>query len=639
LEQSGTFTTVYSGKTIATGGYTLANGSFSGYTDELLLQFNTYNPSGFSGFQQTTTTFSPALPSGMYVYPGAAGGLWTSTQATMPVQLDVFYSGSGQYYGIVGQYTLTDNMTASNTYSVTDSGGTNLVTMSVKKNSFNTQVSVFNSTSGALIYQDPTPISSADESLIPILKASNGMIFQSNFYGSFPVNSSVYFTGNSFSVAFSPNPASVNQIIIPTISNNGFTLSGTGLNTLSYIRLEDDTTGLSTDELNVTSGYSPNMATYTYYKLANGTWAYNSGGPMLFVQNMIGSTLSSLAGFTLTQPGVHNITAVLIDNYQNTYTMSTNVTVSGTASPFSLTISPYDEVNQQAISGSTICVFDPVSQKWTNTTTSSTVTIPVTYGLSYGIQVSAPNYATSPFTNFAITQANGFSPSSPGTSLYMVGLYPTNANLPANNVSMAVQVTNAATGFGLVGARVSVTSLTVGNTYSQSSTTTASGIFSLASFTVPTNATYRVAASYTGFQTGTSTVVVTTVSPVNVPIQLTTAVVVPTPTPTVTATTTIPGYSPSTGNYTGFFAPIENGIASAGALPSEMGLLMASLFIFVGACIGGLRGDGSGIHPVGAGIGGAIGFVLACAFGLISFIWVAAFVFVALAIAILFGRG
>lgn len=77
-----------------------------------------------------------------------------------------------------------------------------------------------------------------------------------------------------------------------------------------------------------------------------------------------------------------------------------------------------------------------------------------------------------------------------------------------------------------------------------------------------------------------------------------------------------------------------------GALPSEIGLLMAGLLIFIGFIIGGWSGaayaPGAPFNGIGSMVGGVLGFILSCAFGFIPFVWIAAIVIIGIFVLIFF---
>ena len=107
---------------------------------------------------------------------------------------------------------------------------------------------------------------------------------------------------------------------------------------------------------------------------------------------------------------------------------------------------------------------------------------------------------------------------------------------------------------------------------------------------------------------------------------------VPTKTPTPTGSwTPIPTTPP---NYTGFWGPLVNALSEMGALPTEIGLLLAGLLVLIGFIIGGWSGraydPGAPFNGIGSIAGGILGFLFACAFGFIPLVYIIVLVFVAI---------
>jgi hypothetical protein len=103
-----------------------------------------------------------------------------------------------------------------------------------------------------------------------------------------------------------------------------------------------------------------------------------------------------------------------------------------------------------------------------------------------------------------------------------------------------------------------------------------------------------------------------------------------------------PSWTPggTTGHYSGFFGPIANWFDAMGAGTEFIGTLLAVVFIFIGAAIGGWSSapysSNAVFNPVAAGIGALLGFLVAVAAGLISLTLVVIFIFAAIFIAIFF---
>ena len=170
-----------------------------------------------------------------------------------------------------------------------------------------------------------------------------------------------------------------------------------------------------------------------------------------------------------------------------------------------------------------------------------------------------------------------------------------------------------------------------------------------ATFILPVNTDLTITGSKTGYGSGTvkinsgPTVVNSTL--------LNMAPITPTPTPTRTGV--IPTRTVITGNvtpiptttplqYNGFWAPIADAFSTMGALPTEIGMLLAFLFIFCGVVVGGWASapyGASAFNNGGAVIGGIFGFILSVAFGFVPFVYVVAAIMIIVVGLIMFSRG
>jgi hypothetical protein len=161
-------------------------------------------------------------------------------------------------------------------------------------------------------------------------------------------------------------------------------------------------------------------------------------------------------------------------------------------------------------------------------------------------------------------------------------------------------------------------------------------------FTVPNNTAMTITASKTGYEKGTvsvnsgPTIYNTTIIylwPITTPVTTAPTGVIPTKTvvTTVTGNTTpIPTVSPR--EYTGFWGPIAQLLDAMGAQPTEIGILLAALLVFVGFVVGGWASapftTSPSFSPQASVTGGIFGFVLSCAFGFIPLVWVVAIIFI-----------
>jgi hypothetical protein len=210
--------------------------------------------------------------------------------------------------------------------------------------------------------------------------------------------------------------------------------------------------------------------------------------------------------------------------------------------------------------------------------------------------------------------------------------------MPVSQVNYVVHVVDFATNNFLDDALVSVSyEDPVAGTDNTTTKYTASGS---ATFILPNNTWLSITAMKTGYTGGTTTVNSgpTSYNTTSVIIHrpLTTASTSPTrtgaiPTRTVVTgnVTPIPTTTPL--QYNGFWAPLANGLSQAGAMPTEIGVLLAAILVFVGYCIGGWSGapyGGAGFNHQGSIGGAVVGFVLSCAFSFIPLVWVIVILFI-----------
>ena len=197
-------------------------------------------------------------------------------------------------------------------------------------------------------------------------------------------------------------------------------------------------------------------------------------------------------------------------------------------------------------------------------------------------------------------------------------MIPSNQNLGINNVSLTVNTINSQSLTGLVGASVTV-----------NGQTQLSSLFGSAIFTVPTNTTYSVKGSLSGFVPSSQTVVVGSSNAVvtlyMAPV-VTTTVTIPVTTTTINTTgnynaivgsntkgvTCNPNYA-TTGNLSNLVGLLQNDAACAGVQTqqNQNGLIAMGICIVL-VLIGAEKGKG-----LGAVVGAIIGYVAALLMGLI----------------------
>jgi hypothetical protein len=199
----------------------------------------------------------------------------------------------------------------------------------------------------------------------------------------------------------------------------------------------------------------------------------------------------------------------------------------------------------------------------------------------------------------------------------------------AGNVTVQVEVYDGYNNQLVSGAWV-IVQVNPPTTWRESKLTSSAGS---ATFNTTENQDYTIAVSKYGYQNTVSNINTGPGgSTINIHIILNRAVA---PTPTVTIPTAIPTGLPTTstipgpglgGNYTGFWGPMYSMWSAMGADALTMQLLMAAFFVFCGVVVGGFGMGtiipGSPFSGTGAEAGGVFAFVLACAFGFISVLWI-----------------
>lgn len=626
---SGTFTLTYASNTFATGTFSLINGSFPGglqggmssfgpYTAQFALVFTTFDGTGLSGAQQCSLTLSPSV--------GGAAVNFAAYQDPSGADLvpaynlyAVFYSGNsgGHPIPVGGAYVINDKIVATDTFTGSSNATTKTFTFSVSKTS-PSKVSVYSGNDGSLIWSESNPNSNTN-SISNMLLTYQPVVFSSLFFGSYRVNSSIYFMStDTYSVTWSPTSPVIGQSLTLQISNSSIgLLSGNDLNILDYINLIDTSTdtGLVLSSTAGASGYS-------IEKNSTGYWNADSGIAMTI---NLGTTLT-LPAFSLQTKGTHNLILALERASDKTlYYANMSITVIGSESDLNLIIYPYDQITGNSISGAEYDILNPLTNTWANQTV---------YGTSYALNgvehnryyngvIKANNYQTKSFS-FYTGFVNGILDSTTGNINYQVPMYPTTNNIGTGNVSLSVQVKDSNTN-GLVGASVTVVSQTSGVSYSSSDTT---GVNSVATFETPMNATYKITAKLSGYQTGTSTVVVGTTSPVSIIIYL--SAVVPTVTTTITYTTSPtvtttplpngvvcdPTFWSKGENIMNISGSLQNYVACQGVKSDQnqkaiVGILITLVLLSLGAKYGG---------KIGAVIATSAGYIISILMGLFP-IW------------------
>jgi hypothetical protein len=291
------------------------------------------------------------------------------------------------------------------------------------------------------------------------------------------------------------------------------------------------------------------------------------------------------------------------------YTLTGNLTITSTGMQ-TLKIDAKDFDTGGLISYTNFKVLNTATNLWTNVTASGgTFNFLYPYNAHLYIESSATDYVTT-YKNWTVT-------STPTYNLWMI-MY--RGETPAaGNVTLQVEVFDATNLAPIPGALVHA--YQTGQT-GESKLTSGSGV---TTFNTSQTSIYTIAVTKYGYQNGGSVI---NTGPggaiIDEVIMLHRATA---PTPTVTIPTTVPSGVPTMvgGNYTGFWGPMYNLFSSMGADSLTMQLLMACFFVFCGVVVGGF-GMGTIIPGVpfsgtGAEAGGVFAFVLACALGFISILW------------------
>ena len=283
------------------------------------------------------------------------------------------------------------------------------------------------------------------------------------------------------------------------------------------------------------------------------------------------------------------------------------------------------------ITGATLSLRDVENNTWVNgTSTSSGLTIDVLTGHTIDVYGSYPGVYAPSLELSAIAGGP-----------YYLPLYPYTIPPAIGKVNLMVAVYDSSTGYSLSGASVHIYENATGL-----SDTKYTGSGGTASFIVTNNTVITITSTKSGYLSATKAIssgsgadVFTIIDMV----RLATATPTPYIPPTQPIIPTVSGTPGPGGNYTGFWGPLANGLESAGVLPSEMGIVMAALLIFMGVCIGGWSGSaydpGAPFSGLGSVVGAATAFVLSCAFGFIPLVWVISIVMIGVFVFIFFPKG
>jgi len=533
------------------------------------------------------------------------------TSSSLPSQ-DLIYPAQGFSWSFGGSHTVIWNETPPTyapicSFSASPTSGAAPLDITFADTSSNTPTSW-----DWVIQNNGTPIV---ESLHSTLQASSYILhnigtYDLNFSASNVYGSCNIFSPNYFSTVGNFTPTEGYSLIVSPSSvayGNNFTatiLSSTGtFPDISEIRYSfSQGTGLLTDSTDPTHLLSFTNLSGTWFELDNsaGTFSVNKGSTVPSVE-------SAIANFGI---GNYVIDAYLIKTNGQVISLHTALIVTS-ANLQTLTIDAKDFETGALITGAHIHVLNYATNIWDNKTAVTGSTIfyyPFTTKIFVESERSSWNTSVK---NWTVTNDLTY-------DLWMImyrGAPPT-----VSNVTLNIEVIDGYDNSFIPNAQVSLSD-------NQAKYTSSAGV---ATFTILENTDYTITASKSGYQNG---VIIINSGPGNVmviyPITLHRAVA---PTPTVTVPTAIPSGIPTTspvgpaGNYTGFFGPIYSMWSAMGATALEMQLLMACFFVFCGVVVGGFGMGtiipGAPFSATGGEAGGVFAFILACAFGFISVLWI-----------------
>jgi hypothetical protein len=425
---------------------------------------------------------------------------------------------------------------------------------------------------------------------------------------------------------------SLTEFVTGTLS-----LSGSVPTNVKFYKISDITTG--TQHPNFYNESSPEYYSQSFLKIGPQWWAYNAS-------TGYSSNMSPIYGYGVMPNGIElyfkeggtrNLKITVQDNTDAFYYVYATVTVSNVGK-FERAWYPTDYVTGDFISGSTVRVYDRQTLTAENRTVYSLADC--WFLLSegyYNIEGFAPGYEH---------QDNGLEYVNVGGVAEQIMLYPSDTNptgnLTISNVFINVQrdVAGQTTRAPVYQATVQI--LPVG-LIQQTSLSGTAPFYNLTNGTA-----YQVRVTKTGYSSVAEYFTPTTFNYyLTIVIEEGTGAITLTPTtgPTV-PTGVIPTGTTSpilTGNYTGFWGPVGNWFGAMGAAPSEMGILLTCILIFIGFAVGGWSAapyQAGAPFNAPASMGGAvIGFVAACAFGFIPLVWVVSIVVIGVFWFMFFGRG
>ena len=619
------FTITEGGDTIATGTVQAMNGTVvfpaSGAQQAYYLNFATWTPGARTGPMECVLEL-PADSTNGITRDGNIFGNANILLGGAPVGNPMGIVWDGGFGGVVksprgGELYTPQPYVAKYDYSITGFGGDgptliSEVILTRPANNLATNVRAYNATSGELLYQAAAASASKSEDFFVV-----GSGYTLSMY--VPVNGVIYNSSVFYPGIVPPTPTGVYAItVVPdTISYlgaaTGTIVSGGG--DMSKI------TDISWSWADSTGSYDFNANGNTsrpldYTKIGATWYGYEVGVGGIgggYTLNMGVTMPNGLNLNNLSSPGLKTVTCFIGTSDHLWYTLTAPLTVDSSGMQ-TISLDAKDSATGMLIAHTDFKVKNKANGLWTN------VTAPLgTYDFLY--PKNSNLYTESSAAGY-YTTIKDLTGSMVPTYRFWIVMYKT-ATIAVGNVTVQVEITDAFNQAPIPGALVHV--YPTGQN-GESKLTSNSGV---ATFNTSELSDYTITVTKYGYQNGGTSIVTgaggTAIS-ITITLQRATA-----PTPTVTVPTVVPSGVPTTSaipgvGYTGFWGPFYNmfGAMGAGALTTQ--LLMACFFVFCGVVVGGFGMGtiipGAPFSSTGGEAGGVFAFVLACAFGFISILWI-----------------
>jgi hypothetical protein len=568
------------------------------------LDFSSWNPGTYTGNQIVNLTISGGI-NGLN-WTNFVGGLGAPPEGRLYFGVGV----DGALPTATGIYILNRASTFHATYTVTKPAGIG-ISGSVDKLGTVGRIFVFNGTSETILVSDSTFNSNNSNINVPVQTIRiSAMDTFLNWY-----NTSALFTVPTPTPTPTPSPGGGYSITvvpstIPMTSSTVGTIIGSNIGKINDITWwGNDATGgvyYFYEAGNTSRPLGYNNQSGTWYGFDPGTSSYT---------NLKGTIPNPITISNISSGGITTITCFIGTSDGNWYALTTPITIQQ-AGGQTLTIQAKDFDTGSLVGYTDISVQNVATGAWTNATASSgSYNFVYPYATQLYIEAVATGYAKSTKT-WSTTHT-------PTDTLWLImyrGVTP-----PAANVTLQVAVYDNFNLAPIPGALVHVFQML--GTGGESKLTSSAGS---TSFNTSENTVYTIAVTKYGYQNGGMSV---DTGPggniIDEVIMLNRATA---PTPTVTVPTAVPSGLPTTspvgpaGNYTGFWGPMYSMFGAMGADVLTMQLLMACFFVFCGVVVGGFGMGtiipGAPFSGTGAEAGGVFAFVMACAFGFISILWI-----------------